>query len=78
MSCKVLPEILGNVPLLSLNNPQPFEGRICLQLQVEQEKEELTVVGPCFLTLKRWIISKIFVMAPTTYLYHCHVRLNLN
>ena len=71
MSCTVLPEILCNVPLLSLNNPQPFEGRmICLHLQVEQGKEELTVVSPCFLTLKRWIISNIFVTVLTSSLSH--------
>jgi hypothetical protein len=51
MSYKVLPESLGNVPLLRLNNPQTFEGRICLQLQVERGKEELLVVGPCLLNL---------------------------
>ena len=75
MSCTVLPEILGNVPLLRLNNPQLFEGRIFIHLQVEQGKEELNVVGPCLLTLKRWIISKIFVTVLTT--YDCHIRWNL-
>jgi hypothetical protein len=76
MSYTVLPESLGNVLLLRLNNPQPFEGRICHQLQVERGKEELTVVGPCLLNLTQWIISEIFFTTMTT--YHCQFRLNLN
>ena len=54
MSYTVLPESLGNVPLLKLNNPQPFLGWICHQLQVKRGKEELTVVGPCLLNLLWW------------------------
>jgi len=51
MSYTVLSESLGNVPLLRLYNPQPFEDRICHQLQVEWRKEELNCGGPMLVKL---------------------------
>jgi hypothetical protein len=76
MSYTALPESLGNVPLLRLYNPQPFEDRICHQLQVEWGKEELNCGGPMLVELNMADYIQTFFTVVTT--YHCHFRLRLN